>query len=339
MSVLIFNQGTGGKKELAIKLVGGTTQPAGKAGVVWVDTSTAIPKVTWAVAQPSSPAVGDVWVQTDAASANIISMLTLTKTIVRINVLRINQWDGSLWRPKAAYYCNGSSWTKISSEFNPATDVTYTGTKQFIDDGSGHWRVKLLTSGTLKFTNPPPTTIDLFLVGGGGGSSWGGGGGGYTATHKSITPVAGTSYSVVVGAGGAEKAKGGTSSAFGFTAAGGNGGSFADYNINNTTNRNGGNGGSGGGGYPSGNGGSNGGNGVTVQQSGGTGQGSTTREFGATTGTLYAGGGAAAFQGTGGSGGGGSSGAAGATNTGGGAGGGDTFKTGGSGIVVIRSHR
>ena len=100
-------------------------------------------------------------------------------------------------------------------------------------------------------------------------------------------------------------------------------------------------------------GGSNGGNAAyTWAESGrrGIGQGTTTREFGESTGDLYSGGGSGAERGNtttiiaGGSGGGGTggNGGAGTANTGGG-GGGSTAQSGGgaggSGIVIIRNHR
>ena len=69
----------------------------------------------------------------------------------------------------------------------------YTGQSTFIDDGSGNWRLKFLTSGTLTLKNK--ITVDVFLVGGGGsgGKTYtgqrgvGGGGGGYTNTTKKLT--------------------------------------------------------------------------------------------------------------------------------------------------------
>jgi len=214
---------------------------------------------------------------------------------------------------------------------------TYTGTYTLLDDGGGNWRIKFLTSGTATFEKT--VTIDVFCVGGGGGSApstsyaTGGGGSGYTNTYSSIVCVAGVSYSVVVGAGGAASLYGtvtGGKSWFSIeTQYYANGGLSASYYS-------GGYGGSGGGGANNGDGGSDGSDGAAGTHSGGTGQGTTTREFGEETGTLYAGGG-----------GGGPSGADGspgqADNTGSGAKGfaqsASGSRTGSSGIVVIRNHR
>lgn len=106
------------------------------------------------------------------------------------------------------------------------------------------------------------TYIDAWLVGGGGagGKNGRGGGGGYCHLVREIPVVPGQEYDIVIGAGGSNDGDGGTTSAFGYEALGGQSGS------------NGGNGGNGGGGcgYFSssaqargGNGGSRGGDGET----------------------------------------------------------------------------
>lgn len=253
-----------------------------------------------------------------------------------------------------------ANWLIFSSMY------TYTGSSTIIDDGSGNWRIKFLTSGT--FTPLINMTIDAFLVGGGGGgrnglanqNQGGGGGGGLTGTWASITLSNGVPYTVTIGNGGA--GNGGTGGATSISGSGivtmsKNGGtpSSIDY-------RYGGSGGSGGGGAGSGVGGSNGGNGSGGGGYPGTGQGTTTKEFGEDSGTLYAGaGGGGGFNvgvgGSGGAGGGGAgggstysssayAGTSGTANTGGGGGGGGSSTTagaagasGGSGIVVIRNHR
>ncbi|MDD3187602.1 MAG: InlB B-repeat-containing protein [Bacilli bacterium] len=231
--------------------------------------------------------------------------------------------------------------TLAATWYSYANMFTYTGSCTVIDDGSGNWRIKFLTSGT--FVLKVNAAIDVFLVG--GGSSLGGSG--KTATYTNISINKNVSYSIVVGAGGAVGANGTASTAFGKTAAAGSGA----------------NGGSGVGasGYTwnGGTGGSNGSNGYGAGggASVGTGQGSTTREFGETNGTIYAGGGGGGagfssgttlYGGAGGAGGGGhgassnAAATAGAANTGGGAGlgiRGTAAAKGGSGIVIIRNVR
>ena len=204
----------------------------------------------------------------------------------------------------------------------------YTGDYEYIDDGKGNWRIRFLTSGV--FTPMEDMVIDAFLVGGGGGGGQNnsnyklssGGGGGYTTTQLNIALVSKTEYPIVIGAGGAPSTtnntgNGGKTTAFSQTANGGKEGRRDKGGIGVTAY--GGYGGSGGGdcvqafkvtpydGLSDGAGGTNSGNG----------QGTTTREFGEPTGTLYAGGGGAyAYSGEKGNGG-----------------------AGGSGIVVIRNTR
>jgi hypothetical protein len=79
---------------------------------------------------------------------------------------------------------------------NNIPEFTYSGDFQFIDDGDKNWRIKLLTSGTFKFTSigNAANGIDVFCVGGGGGGSASGGGGGYTKTTKNVTVKSGIDY-------------------------------------------------------------------------------------------------------------------------------------------------
>lgn len=230
--------------------------------------------------------------------------------------------------------------------FNTIPEFTYTGDYEIVNDSDepitiseGNWKIRFLTSGTLTFTNLNGAEggIDVFLVGGGGNGETirgaRGGGGGYTKTVKGVSIAIATPYTVTIGA------SSGTSSAFGASANGASG-------------ANGGSGGGGGGsssGTP-GNGGSNGGNGTAGNVSGGgTGQGTTTREFGESTGKLYSGGGggSAAHAGAAGdstAGAGAAFGGAaknGVANTGGGGGAAysGTAGAGGSGIVIIRNVR
>jgi hypothetical protein len=218
---------------------------------------------------------------------------------------------------------------------------TYTGNFQLIDDGEGHWRIKLLSSGTFTLLNAT-RTMRLFMVGGGGGGgTLNGGGGGYTL-NSSGSVVKDTGYPIVIGAGGAAGADGNATTGFGLT---------ANSGLAN------GNGGSGGGGRycP---GASNGGNGPG---GGGNGQGITTREFYEAAGDLYGGGGGGTNQGSttnpgpaGGAGGGGAGAGyqptgdpaypavAGTPNSGGGGGAAydpGTAAAGGSGIVILSDVR
>lgn len=246
-------------------------------------------------------------------------------------------------------------------------NYTYSGGHQLVDDGNGNWRLKLTSSGTLRFTNlgTGKDGVDVFLVGGGGGGSSGGGGGGYTNTVKGKTLAKNTDYWIDVGAGGARSSStsasgsnGGNGGASAFNAIGlsANGGNTGDYGS-------GGAGGSGGGAlYKAGasDGGTAASSSTGVGGTGGAGQGRTTREFAESGGTLYAGGGGGGAgsstiaSGAGGAGGGGEGGNqssgglhkgdgyAGTDGLGGGGGGrwsGYYSGKGGSGIVIIRNKR
>ena len=251
-----------------------------------------------------------------------------------------------------------------------APAFTYTGDFEIANEGTADWKIRLLSSGTFTFTEEPPL-IDVFLVGGGGGggagkakysgsetigpfgSGGGGGAGGYTKTVTKITSNVGSIYNIVIGVGGTSGQAGGTTSAFTYSVAGGGAGGSVSTVSESTANE----------GKP-GTGGSNGGAGyryVNVPSTnpgsdGVPGQGTTTREFGESDGTLYAGGGAGgrgtngyvgnSESATGGAGGGGNSGTEGTANTGGGGGGGNgTYPpgsdgaSGGSGIVIIRAYK
>ena len=253
--------------------------------------------------------------------------------------------------------------------FNTIPEFTYTGDYEIVNDSDepitvsqGNWKIRFLTSGTLTFTNlnGAEDGIDVFLVGGGAsGGGRGGGGGGYTKTQKSVSVNAGIEYPIIVGAGGLAPTTsnrvppnaGGATSAFGLTANGGDTSTNGDYPSSGGSG--GGSGKVGGAGYSGGSDGSSGGGDV-----GGSGQGTTTREFGESTGKLYAGGGGGGAVTTnetssGGAGGGGDGGGVGAdprpkngdANTGGGGGGlgnlysSATYASGGSGIVIIRNAR
>ena len=221
---------------------------------------------------------------------------------------------------------------------NPNMAYTYTGDHERINDGNDNWRIKFKSSGTLKFTNLGKWDgkLDVFCVGGGGGCGnsnnvsdyLGAGGGGYTKTTRQITVQVGMEYPIVIGAGGTKpnasntQTRGGTTSAFNTSAEGG----YSGRSISS------GNGGSGGAAPTSTAGGTDGGDGgagTVYGAEAGKGQGTTTREFGESTGDLHASGGYWDSRN-------------GADNTGNG--GGSVYmntKTsiGGSGIVVIRNHR
>ncbi|SET52676.1 hypothetical protein SAMN05443270_0369 [Lacrimispora sphenoides] len=265
---------------------------------------------------------------------------------------------GTTYYFSATAYMSGSPSDMWGNTLNAAASTTSRGQQVFTSSGT--------------FTVPDGVrSIDLFCVGGGGSggggrrlndNSGGGGGSGKTSTIKSVGVVPGQQFSVVIGAGGAavegfsSGSKGGETKVMnGSTtlvfADGGEGGAMGGY---------GGSGGSAGGkgAYAVKKGGTNAQNGASDGGStSASGQGTTTRAFGESWNTLYAGGGGGggslqyadtdrAFGGAGGGGNGanamGAAGSNGAAGTGSGGGGGYTYSTpgggyaGGSGICIIR---
>lgn len=246
----------------------------------------------------------------------------------------------------------------------------YTGNHTLLKDNAelGWWRVKFLSSGVLTWLGEN-TKIDVFLVGGGAGGQKDdiggcGGGGGYTSTTKEFEIKNGATIQVNIGAGGASKSNGGSSSFSSLSVnggkgkSGGSGGGGAGKTASQNVSARGGNGGTDGAAGSAGKGDSNisgGGN-----SGGGGGQRRTTREFGDAEADLYSGGGGGegkgitnytyGYGGSGGQGspvlatsGGGRDGERG-TNNGGagggyGGGGGGSNGRGAQGIVIIRNAR
>lgn len=310
-------------------------------------------------ASGGSPNKSTIIVSAPTGSTVTCKMGSITKTATEKNgIWTFGGLDLGTWTIKSTK--GGDSATQdvaitrltveyVTIVYRITPEFTYTGDYTIVDDSDNpisdfanwknNWKIRFLTSGTLTFTNLNGAEggIDVFLVGGGAAGATGsgtchGGGGGYTLITKNVSLQKNTPYEIVIGAGGnAAAAQGGDTSAFSYTAAGGK-------------NPDGGSGG-GKGGTSSTNGGNGASDGGTAH---GTGQGTTTREFGEEAGTLYSpgGGGGGRPSGTGGEGGGGDGsydGAAGngAENKGAGGGGSrqGTVGTGGSGIVIARNAR
>ena len=276
-----------------------------------------------------------------------------TLTIGSQNTTITANWKASTTIPMFTYTGNCEI---VDDSDNVLSDTTTCGKSISSTESTwtGNWKIRFLTSGQLTFTslNSASNGIDVFLVGGGaggaaywdGGAIAGAGGGGYTKTFKGniVSPM--TSYTIDIGAGGragstasnVNSSDGNPSSAFGYTASGGKTAGGGGYGVGISK---GGNGGSGGGsGKPNPNSGGSYGNygsGGTDGSNGsgswpGTGQGTTTREFGEAGGNLYSSGGSCPSS---------ASGPDNSGNGGGGCGGRCTAGTGGSGIVIIRNKR
>lgn len=264
--------------------------------------------------------------------------------------------DGKARKVKKVYIGVGG---KARLAWASALEYSFTGQSSFSGSADGDWELTLKSSGTLTFASLP-TTVDVFLCGGGGAGdsgsydqwngTYGGGGGegGCTLTTNNIA-LAESSYSITIGAGGTagdsnESARNGkATTAFGYSAAGGNravarsGGSGAGNGGDGGTGLNGGQSGSGsagtaafGGSYKYG-GGGGAGAGATAgwvwgSRGAGGASGGANGGPGSSTGTA----GSSAGANTGGGGGGGGGHGGGGTQPGG---------NGGSGIIIIRNHR
>lgn len=316
--------------------------------------------VTWPAGSTCAIANGDTRLVAPTTSGSY------TFTVTKAGTWVITSTGGGLSASQTVSITASGQSKSVALTYNKIPAFTYTGQYKIVNDSgteisettTNNWNIRLLTSGTLTFTDLRGTSaIDLFLVGGGGGSNSktastdygtvhsGGGGGGYTKTKKSVSVSANSAISVSIGAGGGAGSSGGTTTVkvngSTYSASGGAAGGAPWWNGSNTVCGSGGSGGSGGGaassgGFAGGSGGSDGGNGSSGRSnvfptgSVGSGQGTTTRAFGEISGELYS---------YGGSGGGGSAPVVGtlAANTG--HGGQGSGGSGYSGIAIIRGHR
>jgi len=367
---LILGNGTNSATRLAIGTNGyvltsnGTTASwqaaSGGGGITWqaVQTSgfTAVSNrgypcnttsAAFTVTLPASPSAGDTIVFVDYAGTFATNNLTIAPNGNKII---------------------GSTSDKILYTYREGITFVY------IDATQGWLPISVINDQTIVASY----SVDYLVVAGGGGGggvgagaglAGGGGAGGLVAS--SVTVNTGTSYSVVIGGGGAGGASGGNVGANGsnstfssFTATGGGGGSPGrDKNVNGSSGGSGGGGGGGGAGSGTAGGsgtsgqGNAGGTGATAPQYGGGGGGGASAVGGngsasnggnggagtnwQSLGTTYAGGGGGGLisgtVGSGGSGGGGAGGkrgtapTAGTTNTGGGGGGNGQDDVGGAG--------
>lgn len=290
------------------------------------------------------------------------STVTCTKgTMVKTATEKNGEWwfknlDTGTWTVKATLSGQTATQTvnvtqfgvyRVAMVYRLTPEFTYIGKYKVVQDNDseisdfanwkGNWKIRFLTSGKFTVTNMHGWNgkIDVFLVGagaGGGKDQGGGGGAGYTKVFKNMSVSVGHGYTITIGAGGPSETTGGATSAFSNTANGGTPGE--SYNGSNRKRR-GGNGGSGGaygGDDGAGTPGTDGNNGSGDY--GGTGQGSTTREFGEPGGKLYSAGGIGGTYQQGSD--------SVSNNTGDGGQGGMASKTGGkgaSGIVIIRNAR
>ena len=128
------------------------------------------------------------------------------------------------------YKWNNASWTQVtvlnvvplSQQLQPFTVLQ--GSGGTVTTNGGYIIHRFTNVGTSTFVPASSGSVEVLIVGGGGGGGGrlgGGGGGGGVIYMPSVSVVAGTNYSIVVGNGGATLNNGQNSTAFGATAAGG----------------------------------------------------------------------------------------------------------------------
>ena len=136
-----------------------------------------------------------------------------------------------------------SSWTQVtvlnvvplSQQLQPFTVLQ--GTGGTVTTNGGYIIHSFTNVGTSTFVPASSGSVDVLIVGGGGGGGGrlgGGGGGGGVIYMPSVSVVAGTNYSIVVGNGGATLNNGQNSTAFGATAAGGGTSGVHDNGVGTT---------------------------------------------------------------------------------------------------------
>ena len=232
-------------------------------------------------------------------------------------------------------------------------EFTYTGDYYIVNEGTPDWKIYFTSSGT--FTPASNIAVQVQAIGGGSGGNggsysggFGSGGGGGTSFVSEVILEASTSYPIVIGSGGRGGsarelgASGGTTSAFGINALGGNPGIYVDvFEFDDTSSiRQSGSGGKGG----RNSAGSNGQNAGSIDPNigggigGNPGYSGSNGNYGSIGGVGYSAGASYSSGGGGGGGGYGGGGGGGATTTysssSGGAGG-----AGAPGVIIMRNTR
>jgi len=191
---------------------------------------------------PFSVTHAALWVASDASVTSggtpsfrieEVTSGTLTKNGVAVTPgsTLLGPGESLLWRPAA--HANGTLSAFTVKAVTPDNAVASTTAVQVSVNLAAVNDTPLLASGLVQtqrfnasgtFTPTASGTIEALIVGGGGGgagSLGGGGGGGGVVYITAGSVVAGVSYPIVVGAGGAAGSKGQASTAFGATADGG----------------------------------------------------------------------------------------------------------------------
>ena len=219
------------------------------------------------VTLPSSPSAGDIVAVSDYARTSATNAITLCRNSSKIEGDSTNKILNANGDAITLVYVDGTKgWKLVNTADQDALSGIFVSATGGTVLTCGDFKTHVFTSdGTFEVTSAGTSagsnTVEYLVVGGGAGGgdgsgSGGGGGGGYRTTYPSPAtgglPVSVQSYSITVGAGGAEstsptaRGSSGASSVFStITSAGGGGGGSENPCISNV--RNGAAGGSGGG--------------------------------------------------------------------------------------------
>jgi hypothetical protein len=136
MSVTINRSGGGGG--LAIKVMGGSTQPtSAPEKTIWVNTSTAITSYVFSSDEPTTPAAGMVWIKTGTTSP--VAFNAVKNNVVMIYPSQCKQYENGAWAAKEAKsYLNGVwvTWVVTTYWFTAGTGPTDTWNRYATGDGA-----------------------------------------------------------------------------------------------------------------------------------------------------------------------------------------------------------
>lgn len=132
MDAFITRRGGNGSP-LNFEIVGGTTQPENpKENTIWVNTETEITGWSFSENEPTSPAHGNVWFETNDNGEKEFNALTENEMI--ISPVAARQYASSGWIDRDAYIYQFGSWTILMS------GTLYDNGEEF-NDKTGGWTV------------------------------------------------------------------------------------------------------------------------------------------------------------------------------------------------------
>lgn len=150
--VFITRRGGGGG--LNFKVVGGTTQPAGKENLIWVNTPTEITGYVFSATQPESPTAGTVWISTGASSP--VAFNAMKKNGLWVYPQTCYQYINDTWTTKTAKTYQDGKWvdwvTYLYARGNEYESLTGGWSGVEADFGQAHGIMPTVTKGATTIT-------------------------------------------------------------------------------------------------------------------------------------------------------------------------------------------